>query len=99
MKILILWNIDPLLGNDREIGNYTTTVARHEPVNSRGMVIHRCPVSSNYAATEESCFECGPCRDVIIMRVRGWLVGLERVARRVESRCETAVSLGVLSRQ
>jgi hypothetical protein len=26
--ILILWHVDPLLGNDHEIGNYTTAVAK-----------------------------------------------------------------------
>jgi hypothetical protein len=35
----ILWHVDPLLGNDREISNYTTAVTRQRPVNSnRGMM-------------------------------------------------------------
>jgi hypothetical protein len=36
----ILWDADPLLGNDREISNYTTAVTRQRLVNSnRGMRI------------------------------------------------------------
>jgi hypothetical protein len=30
----ILWHLDPLLGNDREISNYTTAVTRQQPVSS-----------------------------------------------------------------
>jgi hypothetical protein len=32
----ILWHVDPLLGNDREIGNNTTAVTRQRPVNGNG---------------------------------------------------------------
>jgi hypothetical protein len=28
VKMNILWNVDPLLGNDREISSYTTAVAK-----------------------------------------------------------------------
>jgi hypothetical protein len=36
---IILWYIDPLLGNDREANNSTTTVTRQRPLNSnRGTV-------------------------------------------------------------
>jgi hypothetical protein len=43
------WYVDPLLGNDQEISNYTTAVTRQRSVNSnRGKI-----------------FLCGPCRDVI----------------------------------
>jgi hypothetical protein len=30
--VIILWQVDHLLGNDREIGNYTTTFTRQRPV-------------------------------------------------------------------
>jgi hypothetical protein len=30
----MLWHVDPLLGNDREISNHTTTFTRQGPVNS-----------------------------------------------------------------
>jgi hypothetical protein len=37
--IHILWHVDSLLGNDREISNYRIAVTRHRPVNSnRGVV-------------------------------------------------------------
>jgi hypothetical protein len=37
--VIILWHVDPLLGNDREISNYTTAVTRQRLVNSnRGTV-------------------------------------------------------------
>jgi hypothetical protein len=32
--VYILWHVDLLLGNDNEIGNYTTAVTRQRPVNS-----------------------------------------------------------------
>jgi hypothetical protein len=36
---IILWNVDPLLGNDRKINNYTTAITRQRPTNSnRGTV-------------------------------------------------------------
>jgi hypothetical protein len=31
---IILWHVDPLLGNDREISNYTTAVTKQRTVNS-----------------------------------------------------------------
>jgi hypothetical protein len=48
-NFFILWHVDPLLGIDREISNYTTAVIR------------QWPVSSN----KKKCFLCGPCRNVI----------------------------------
>jgi hypothetical protein len=33
---MILWNVDPLLGNDREISNYTTVFTRQRSVNRNG---------------------------------------------------------------
>jgi hypothetical protein len=30
----ILWHVDPLLGDDHEISNYTTAVTRQLPVNT-----------------------------------------------------------------
>jgi hypothetical protein len=30
----ILWHVDPLLGNDNEINNYTIAVNKQQPVNS-----------------------------------------------------------------
>jgi hypothetical protein len=31
---MILWNVDPLLGNDHEISNYTTALTRQRSVSS-----------------------------------------------------------------
>jgi hypothetical protein len=46
---LILWHVDSLLGNDREISNYTTAVTRQRPVNSkRGTVFCVRPVPKCY---------------------------------------------------
>jgi hypothetical protein len=40
-SILILWHVDPLLGNDSEIINYATAITRQRPVKSnRGMVFN-----------------------------------------------------------
>jgi hypothetical protein len=30
----ILWHVDQMLGNNREISTYTTVVTRHQPLNS-----------------------------------------------------------------
>lgn len=39
IKVLILWNVDPLPGNDQEISNRTTAVTRQWIVSSnRGQV-------------------------------------------------------------
>jgi hypothetical protein len=51
----ILWNIDLLLGNDREISNYTTAVTRQRSLNSnRGTAcsvrsVLRCHKKDNLA--------------------------------------------------
>jgi hypothetical protein len=38
-KVITMWHVVLLLGNDREISNYTTTITRQRPVNSnRGTV-------------------------------------------------------------
>lgn len=34
----ISWHVDPVLGNAREIDEYTAAVGRQRPANSRGMV-------------------------------------------------------------
>jgi hypothetical protein len=35
-----MWHVDPLLGNDHKISNYTTAVTRQQPVNNnRGTVL------------------------------------------------------------
>jgi hypothetical protein len=54
----MLWYIDPLLGNDREIGNYTTAVTRQLPVNSnRGTLfsvrsVPRCYKQNEWGVSE-----------------------------------------------
>jgi hypothetical protein len=47
--IIVLWHVDPSLGNDREISNYTMAVTRQQSINSN----------------RRTGFLCGPCRDVI----------------------------------
>jgi hypothetical protein len=37
--IYILWHIDPLLGNYREINNETTAVARQRPASNNGSTV------------------------------------------------------------
>jgi hypothetical protein len=47
--LLIVWHVDPMLGNDREISSYTTTVTRQLPVNrNRGTVFSVRPVPRCY---------------------------------------------------
>jgi hypothetical protein len=42
---VILWNLDPLVGNDHEISSYTTAVIRQQPVkSSRGTAFSVRPV-------------------------------------------------------
>jgi hypothetical protein len=53
MQFLILWHVDPLLGNDRKTNNWTTAVTGQRPVNS----------------IEERCFLGDPCWDVKSMSV------------------------------
>jgi hypothetical protein len=55
----VMWDIDPLLGNDSEISDCTTTVAKqrlHKQAWSNG---------NNCTAIEKGCFLCGPCWDII----------------------------------
>jgi hypothetical protein len=76
-----------LLGNDREIRNYTTAVTMQRPVNNRGVVFSvqtvsiavQAPMeyvilssSNNCTAIEEWYFVRRPCRDVIIEQVRSF---------------------------
>jgi hypothetical protein len=42
----ILWHVDPLLDNDREIRIYTTAVTRQRPVNSNRQTVF-CAVSAD----------------------------------------------------
>jgi hypothetical protein len=55
----ILWHIDPLLGNDLEISSYTTVDAKQWF--RKQAYFH----GNNWTATEERCFLCGLCRQVI----------------------------------
>jgi hypothetical protein len=51
--IFILWHVDPLLGNDRELNNYTTVVNRKRPINgNRGKVSYVRSVPRNYKQDE-----------------------------------------------
>jgi hypothetical protein len=75
----ILWHIDPLLGNDRKISNYTTTVTRHRTLNSnRGTVFSVRSVPRCYKQDKlvRSQFVC-------------WLVG--ESASELENRCGSVV--------
>jgi hypothetical protein len=43
-----MWNVDPLLGGDGEIGDCTAAVARQQPANNnRELVFSVGPLSSN----------------------------------------------------
>jgi hypothetical protein len=58
-KVLILWHVEPLLGSDHEISNYTTVVARYRfRKQARFHGNKRKPIM-------EETFLCGPCRSVI----------------------------------
>jgi hypothetical protein len=46
--VLLLWHVDLLLGNDREISNYTTAVTRQRSVNNRRRVFYVRPVPRWY---------------------------------------------------
>jgi hypothetical protein len=50
---IIIWHVEPLLANDREISNYTTAVTRQQPVNSnRGTVLSVRSVPGCYKKDE-----------------------------------------------
>jgi hypothetical protein len=51
----ILWRTDPLLHNDHETNNEATPAARQQILNKQQL---------NYNS-EERCFLCGPCQNVI----------------------------------
>jgi hypothetical protein len=55
----IYCNCDPLIGNDRETSNYITALAKLWL--SKQASFH----GNNCTATEERCFLCGTCQDVI----------------------------------
>jgi hypothetical protein len=55
----LLWHVDPSLGNDCEIISYTVTVAR------KWLSSDRMGIATDSKATEERCFLCGPCRDIL----------------------------------
>jgi hypothetical protein len=55
----ILRHVDPLLGNDREIRDYTTAVAR---LRLRQQTRTQHFYGNNSTATEDRCFLRGPCR-------------------------------------
>jgi hypothetical protein len=38
-RVLVLWHVDPLLGDNREIGDRTAGVAKQRPADNRGMVL------------------------------------------------------------
>jgi hypothetical protein len=40
---LILWHVDPLLGNRHEISDYTTAVTRQRPLNSNRRMVFSVP--------------------------------------------------------
>jgi hypothetical protein len=69
----ILWPTDPLLGNDRETNSETTTVARQWPVRQwigwkamfSGWSLPMAAHATVDTATEERCFQRGPCREVV----------------------------------
>jgi hypothetical protein len=58
-SIKVLWRIDPLLCNDREMGGYTRTVC------GKRLGKHVPAATDTYATIEEFCFQFGPCWDVI----------------------------------
>jgi hypothetical protein len=64
-----MWHVDPLLGNDRE--TIKTAVTRQRPVNSNRETVFSASFAqiAEHATmdtpTEERCFLCGPCLDVI----------------------------------
>jgi hypothetical protein len=58
--------VNPLLGNDLEISNYTTAVAMWRL--RKQARFH----DNDYTATEERHFLCGPCRDVEARQVESY---------------------------
>jgi hypothetical protein len=62
--LIILWHVDPLLGNDREMNSYTTAVAR-QWLSSDHVGIQTDANATVATATEERRFLCGLCRGVI----------------------------------
>jgi hypothetical protein len=56
---VMLWHIDPLLGNDRKISSYITAVA------SQWVNNYHVGIPEDAIAAEERCVLRGPCREVI----------------------------------
>jgi hypothetical protein len=85
-----LWQVDPLLGNDRETNKKTIAVSRQRPVNSNRVMVFSARFALMTAhetmetATKERCFLCDPCLYVIsrtisesavqCRKVKNWLV-------------------------
>jgi hypothetical protein len=55
----ILWRVDPLLGNGCEISNYTTAIVNW------WYQQQACFHDKNRTVTEEQCFLCSSCQEVI----------------------------------
>jgi hypothetical protein len=70
----ILWHVDPLLGNDREISNYTTGNGSNKFITTNNGIIGKwCSLRSPYDSDitqqyknySKRCFLCSPCRGYI----------------------------------
>jgi hypothetical protein len=97
---VILWYVDPLLGNYREISSYTTAVVYGLVTNNNGVTGKRCslrrPCDSyvllQYKICWERCFLCGKCRGYITRSSCDYEKVLKTAVRRVTVSCERDVS-------
>jgi hypothetical protein len=75
---IIMWHIDSLLGNVRNIrasDNRTMvfSVVHSDVVSGQGLGKNAPAATGTNAATEERCFLCGPCLDVIPGQLEQWV--------------------------
>jgi hypothetical protein len=76
-SVIILWEVDPFLGNDRKINNYTTAVSRQRPVNSnRGTVFSvwsmpRCYKQGKLGAVSQLTAGV-QCCELLLWQTDGW---------------------------
>jgi hypothetical protein len=71
VAIYIMWHVDPLLGNDREMDDRTVAVARQRPANNRGIVFSARSPKQKMEQQQMNgfFFLCSLCRDVISRKI------------------------------
>jgi hypothetical protein len=93
LKARIVESQLPAVTRQRPVNNNREMVfsARHLPMATHAKIWHIVPpLSNNCPATEERCFLCGPCRDVISMKSQSNCCGSVVVRWRCEKLVDEA---------